>query len=88
VALTTWNWDDGWRSRPACRGSDPDLFFPVGTTGQAIQNTESAKQVCQECEARSECLEFALTARIEYGIWGGTSEDERRRLSRARRMDR
>ena len=61
----TWSrsidWDsDDWRDQAACRDTDPDLFFPVGTTGPAIEQIESAKAVCRECEAQSACLEFAL----------------------------
>jgi WhiB family redox-sensing transcriptional regulator len=87
VALT-WSrsidWDsDDWRDRAACRDTDPDLFFPVGTTGPAIEQIESAKAVCRECEAQSACLEFALTTNQESGIWGGTSEEERRKLRKA-----
>ena len=60
----TWSrsieWDlADWRSNAACRDTDPDLFFPVGTTGPAIEQIESAKAVCQQCEAQAACLEFA-----------------------------
>lgn len=84
----TWNrpieWDsDDWRTRAACRDTDPDLFFPIGTTGQAIDQIESAKAVCQICEAQSACLEFALVTNQESGVWGATSEDERRKLRKA-----
>jgi WhiB family redox-sensing transcriptional regulator len=87
VALT-WNrsidWDDDdWRARAACRDTDPDLFFPVGTTGHAVDQIESAKAVCRLCEAESACLEFALATNQESGVWGATSEDERRKLRKA-----
>lgn len=81
-ALTLSMEDDAWRAQSACRDTDPDLFFPVGTTGPAIVQIESAKQVCQECEVRQPCLEFALTTNQDSGIWGGTSEEERRKLRR------
>jgi WhiB family transcriptional regulator, redox-sensing transcriptional regulator len=56
----TWSWDDDdWRRRHVSRGTDPDLFFPVGTTGPVIDNIKSAKAVCQACQAQSECLHFA-----------------------------
>ena len=71
-----------WRDLSACRDTDPDLFFPVGTTGPAIEQIENAKAVCAECEARQPCLEFALTTNQDSGIWGGTSEEERRKLRR------
>ena len=71
---------DPWRDHALCRDTDPDLFFPVGTTGPAIEQIEAAKAVCNECEARQPCLEFALTTNQDSGIWGGTSEEERRKL--------
>src|SRR4051812_27199340 len=64
----------------ACRDTDPDLFFPVGTTGPAIAQIEAAKAVCRMCEAQEACLEFALATNQESGVWGGTSEEERRTL--------
>ena len=73
---------DNWRQFSACRDTDPDLLFPVGTTGPAIEQIEAAKVVCNECEARQPCLEFALTTNQDSGIWGGTSEEERRKLRR------
>lgn len=83
-ALTLSTENDSWRELAACRDTDPDLFFPVGTTGPAIQQIESAKAVCMECEAREPCLEFALTTNQDSGIWGGTSEEERRKIRRQR----
>ncbi|MGC8511602.1 MAG: WhiB family transcriptional regulator [Acidimicrobiales bacterium] len=77
-------WDvDDWREQAACRDTDPDLFFPVGSTGPAIEQIESAKEVCSACESMRACLEFALATNQESGIWGGTSEEERRRLRRS-----
>ncbi len=77
----TFDWDDaGWRDRAACRDTDPDLFFPVGSTGPAVEEIKAAKALCRSCAARQECLEFALVTNQETGIWGGTSEDERRKL--------
>lgn len=74
--------DDDWRAVASCRDTDPDLFFPVGTTGPAIGQIEAAKAVCRECPAKDPCLEFALTTNQDSGIWGGTSEEERRKLRR------
>ena len=77
----TIEWDlDDWRSRSACRDTDPDLFFPVGTTGLALEQIAAAKAVCATCEVRAACLEFALATNQESGVWGGTSEEERRKL--------
>ena len=72
--------NEDWRVDAACRDTDPDLFFPVGTTGPAIEQIASAKAVCGECDAQSECLEFALATNQDSGVWGGTSEEERRKL--------
>jgi WhiB family transcriptional regulator, redox-sensing transcriptional regulator len=75
---------DDWREHAACRDTDPDLFFPVGTTGPAIEQIENAKAVCRECEVQQTCLEYALVTNQDSGIWGGTSEEERRALRRQR----
>ena len=71
---------DEWRRQAACRDTDPDLFFPVGTTGPAIVQIENAKAVCRQCDAQAECLEYAIATNQDSGIWGGTSEEERRKL--------
>jgi WhiB family redox-sensing transcriptional regulator len=79
------DWDDsGWRDRAACRDSNPDLFFPVGSTGGALEEIQAAKAVCGTCPVREECLAFALETNQEAGIWGGASEEERRTLRRER----
>ncbi len=80
-----WNrpieWDaDEWRKLAACKDTEPDLFFPVGTTGLAIDQIEAAKQVCYKCEVIEPCLDFAIATNQESGIWGGTSEEERHHL--------
>ncbi len=75
------DWDsDDWRTQAACREAPPDMFFPVGSTGPALNQIDAAKAVCRGCDVQSECLEFALATNQEAGVWGGTSEDERRRL--------
>lgn len=71
-----------WRDGAACRDTDPDLFFPVGTTGPAVDQISAAKQVCATCPAKEPCLEFALITNQDSGVWGGTSEEERRVLRR------
>jgi WhiB family redox-sensing transcriptional regulator len=75
--------DDDWRDHASCRDTNPDLFFPVGTTGPAIEQIEQAKAVCRECPVQGACLEFALVTNQDSGVWGGTSEEERRKLRRA-----
>jgi len=74
---------DDWRDHAACRDTNPDLFFPVGTTGPAIEQIEQAKAVCRQCESQTACLEFALVSNQDSGVWGGTSEEERRKLRKA-----
>lgn len=74
--------DYSWRSAAICRDTDPDLFFPVGTTGYALVQIDRAKQVCDECPVKTECLDYALETNQDSGIWGGTSEEERRAIRR------
>lgn len=76
--------DYAWRAEALCRDTDPELFFPIGTTGTALVQIEQAKSVCGECRARVECLDFALTTNQDSGIWGGLSEEERRAIRRQR----
>jgi WhiB family transcriptional regulator, redox-sensing transcriptional regulator len=76
-----------WVHRARCKDEDPELFFPVGTTGPAAAQIEAAKAVCMQCEVRPECLEWALATGQDAGVWGGMSEEERRALRRARRRD-
>ena len=84
MALTwvrTHEWDiAAWRARSACRDSDPDVFFPIGSAGRALEQIETARRICAACTVSDECLEFALATNQEAGIWGGTTEEERRKL--------
>ena len=75
---------DTWRDHALCRDTDPDLFFPVGTTGQALVTIDHAKRVCGSCVVNRECLDFALQTNQDSGIWGGHSEEERRVIRRRR----
>jgi WhiB family redox-sensing transcriptional regulator len=77
-----------WRARAACRDKDPDLFFPVGTTGPAEVQIAEAKLVCAGCAVRRNCGEFALATFQKHGIWGGIGEDERHLELRRRRRRR
>jgi len=72
--------NDEWRHTANCRDTSPDLFFPVGTTGPALEQIATAKSVCGTCPSQQPCLEFALLTNQDTGIWGGTSEEERRKL--------
>jgi WhiB family redox-sensing transcriptional regulator len=78
-----------WRDKAACLTVDPELFFPVGNTGPALDQIDKAKQVCGGCPVVESCLQYALESNQDSGVWGGMSEDERRahkrRIARARR---
>ena len=71
-----------WRQSAACLHADQDLFFPVGSTGNAADEIRQAKLVCAGCPVRLACLQFALTTNQEFGVWGGCDEDERHQLRR------
>ena len=86
VTSRLWEEDSRWRDRAACRSSDPGLFFPVGSTGAALEQIRVAKAVCRDCPVREQCLAFALRTNQEAGIWGGTCEEERRKLRRPSRV--
>lgn len=70
---------DDWQDYANCLGVDPDLFFP-----ERGASTKEAKEVCRGCPVKEECLEFALQNVEKFGIWGGLSERERRRIRRQR----
>lgn len=74
-----------WRHRAICRDEDPELFFPVGTSGPALLQIAEAKTVCRRCPVVTECLTWALESGQDAGVWGGMSEDERRALKRRTR---
>jgi WhiB family transcriptional regulator, redox-sensing transcriptional regulator len=74
-----------WRSAGACVSADPDLFFPISTIGPAEQQIARAKTICAGCGVRQQCLEFALTHDQTYGIWGGTTPQDRQRDRRRQR---
>jgi WhiB family redox-sensing transcriptional regulator len=69
-----------WRQRAACRGVDPDIFYPVSD-----EEASDAKAICALCPVQQACLEWALTSRESDGVWGGATERERRRIIRRRR---
>jgi WhiB family redox-sensing transcriptional regulator len=86
-SLSTPGGDPTWRERASCQFIRPDLFFPAGTTGLEVEEIEAAKAVCRSCPVQDSCLQFALETNQEAGIWGGTTEVERRRVRRARLAD-
>lgn len=71
--------DRTWQSRANCMGVDPELFFP-----ERGSSTREAKEVCRGCVVQQDCLDFAIANGEKFGIWGGMSERERRRVRRAR----
>ncbi|MBC9713948.1 WhiB family transcriptional regulator [Streptomyces sp. TRM66268-LWL] len=75
-----------WMERAACVGEDPELFFPVGTTGPGLRDVRKAKAVCRRCPVAGQCLDWALRMGQTTGVWGGTSETERARMLRAARL--
>jgi WhiB family transcriptional regulator, redox-sensing transcriptional regulator len=72
----------GWMPRSACQGEDPELFFPLAATGPALAQVIAAKAVCFRCAVRAACLAYAL-ATGQAGIWGGTTQEERRAMRRS-----
>ena len=72
--------DQTWRHNAACRGIDPDVFYPADD-----DPAEDAKAICSLCPVRMPCLEWALATREKEGVWGGATERERRRIIRQRR---
>jgi WhiB family transcriptional regulator, redox-sensing transcriptional regulator len=66
-----------WRSAAACQSCDPDLFFPLSSSGPAVEQIARAKEICARCPVRRECLAFALRTRQAHGVWGGLTEQER-----------
>src|SRR6185437_13703260 len=75
--------EDQWRSLAACQSADPDLFFPISSSGQSMAQVAEAKAICAGCRVRRECLAFALRTHQAHGVWGGMSEQERHLAPRA-----
>jgi WhiB family transcriptional regulator, redox-sensing transcriptional regulator len=80
-SMDVWAVDDGgalnWQERALCAQTDPEAFFP-----EKGGSTREAKKVCLSCDVRGECLEYALAHDERFGIWGGLSERERRKLKK------
>lgn len=64
--------------------ADPDVFFPISSSGPALQQVEQARKICAGCQVQQPCLDFALATGQVHGVWGGTTEEERVRLLRQR----
>lgn len=73
--------DTEWMAEGKCKDLPPSIFFPSDGVG-----VEVARKICEDCHVRATCLEYALHNRIDHGVWGGTSERERRRIARRRRL--
>jgi WhiB family transcriptional regulator, redox-sensing transcriptional regulator len=73
--------DRDWRKLAACRNADPELFFPVSSSGPSLDQVTQAKAICAGCPVRQQCLAFALDTRQDHGVWGGMSEEDRRPLA-------
>ncbi len=75
--------DPDWRTRAACRGEDPERWFPLGTSTADLIQAAEAKVICwNRCPVRLTCLRWAQDTGQDAGIWGGLDEDERRALKR------
>lgn len=71
-----------WMRNGNCRNYPPAAFFPSDGVG-----VDAARRICASCPVKERCLEYALANRIDHGVWGGTSERERRRILKRRRQD-
>jgi WhiB family redox-sensing transcriptional regulator len=88
VPMTEMDNRASWWSRAACATADPELFFPISYSGPALRQVTKAKAVCARCQIQPECLRYALDAGSVQGVWGGMTEEERRRLLRRERRGR
>lgn len=71
-----------FRDFAACRTEDPELFFPISDMGPGARQVAEAKAVCARCPVRTDCLDYAIDAGLDHGIFGGQTERERRALLR------
>lgn len=76
------NINDNWWGIAECKDRDPNIFFPSDGVG-----VEIAKKICAECIVKSQCLDYAIDNRIDHGVWGGTSERERRKIIKSRKIE-
>jgi WhiB family redox-sensing transcriptional regulator len=84
TAATAWSTTKpsptSWRDLAACREVDPEIFFPIGTTGAALGQIHEAQAICARCPVAADCLSWALHIGQDHGVWGGTTPEERRAL--------
>ena len=73
-----------WMSLGACRGEDPELFFPIAAQGSALSQISAARAVCRRCAVAAMCLAYALQTR-QAGIWGGATQEERHAMTERHR---
>jgi len=76
----------GWWELAACQSADPELFFPVAAAGVGLADISRAKAICARCAIRGQCLDHALATGQLHGIWGGTTENERRSIAARRKL--
>lgn len=74
--------DEAWKSKGLCSQTDPEAFFP-----ERGESPKQARKVCQGCEVKDECLDYAIRNKERFGVWGGLSERERAKLVRLRRRN-
>jgi WhiB family redox-sensing transcriptional regulator len=72
-----------WSDRAACLSAEPETFFPVGSTGVALDEVAAAKAICSRCSVVDACRDYAVSSRQPFGVWGGLDEEERRVLWQA-----
>jgi WhiB family transcriptional regulator, redox-sensing transcriptional regulator len=78
--MTSYGTSSSWWSQAACQSADPELFFPISTLDASTRDVTRAKAICGRCGVQPQCLAHAMESGSLQGIWGGTTEDERRRL--------
>ena len=80
--MDSWPEPPEWMGGALCAQTDPEAFFP-----EKGASTKAAKRICGSCPVRDECLEYAIENEVRFGVWGGLSDRERRRVARQRRED-
>jgi WhiB family transcriptional regulator, redox-sensing transcriptional regulator len=78
--MTSYGTSSSWWSQAACQSADPELFFPISALDASAPDIARAKAICSRCGVRPQCLAHAMESGPLQGIWGGTTEDDRRRL--------